>query len=347
MRVGRALRTHCSRLGRAGTLGAALALAFTGACAANDSSVELSVGGLVFTRNADVSMESEDLTITPEQVTVKYQFLNKSDKPVSLTVAFPLPDVDLSDPGTNYAIPTTDPVNFVGFQTTIDGQPVAFETKQNALLDKKDITERLKALAMPLLPSAAQQAKIDELTPAAREALINEGLLVPAGTDVKGKALFEGSWIVQTSFVRQQVFPPGKPVAVEHRYRTSMGISMDTVLRKSLRENKALAAEFQRYRTEYCVPDELLRGIDKVAGPAEANTAKLQERRISYVLKTGANWAGPIKDFRLVVDKGRPNRLVSFCLPNVKKISPTSFEVRAKDFTPDKDLKILLISRFE
>ena len=38
---------------------------------ANDSSAELSVGGLVFTKSPDIAMESEDLTITPEAVTVK------------------------------------------------------------------------------------------------------------------------------------------------------------------------------------------------------------------------------------------------------------------------------------
>ena len=72
---------------------------------------------------------------------------------------------------------------------------------------------------------------------------------------------------------------------------------------------------------------------------------ELRERRISYVSATGANWLGPVKDFRLVVDKGRPERLVSFCLDNVKKISPTTFEVRMKDFTPERDLKILLIGK--
>src|SRR3954452_10459795 len=38
---------------------------------ANDSSAELSVGGLLFTKNADVSMESEELTISPEQIIVR------------------------------------------------------------------------------------------------------------------------------------------------------------------------------------------------------------------------------------------------------------------------------------
>jgi hypothetical protein len=150
---------------------------------------------------------------------------------------------------------------------------------------------------------------------------------------------------VKTSVVRQQTFPPGKPVTVEHRYRASMGLSFDTILRKGLRDNAAMSDEVKRYRATYCVADDLLRGIDKIAGDAEGNTANLRERRISYILKTGANWSGPIKDFKLVIDKGKPDRLVSFCLDNVKKTSPTAFEVRMKDFTPDRDLKILLIGK--
>ena len=103
--------------------------------------------------------------------------------------------------------------------------------------------------------------------------------------------------------------------------------------------------ELKRYRAEYCVQDDLLRGIDRIAGSAEGNVQKLRERRITYVLKTGANWAGPIKDFKIVIDKGSPDRLISFCLDNVKKISSTAFQVRKKDFTPERDLKILLIGK--
>src|ERR1700693_818840 len=87
---------------------------------ANDSSAELALGGLVFTKNSDVSIESEDLAITPGTVTVRYVFLNQSASPVTLTVAFPLPDIDLADDA-NVAFPTGDPVNFVGFSTKVDG----------------------------------------------------------------------------------------------------------------------------------------------------------------------------------------------------------------------------------
>ncbi|WP_374309221.1 DUF4424 family protein [Methylocella sp.] len=52
---------------------------------------------------------------------------------------------------------------------------------------------------------------------------------------------------------------------------------------------------------------------------------------------------GPIGDFRLAVDKGKADSLVSFCAEGVRKISPTQFEVRRKDYTPDAGLDILIL----
>jgi hypothetical protein len=325
--------------------GLSLVLCGTTFCLANDSSAELSVGGLVFTRSADVSMESEELRITPEIITVRYRFLNQTPNPVALTVAFPLPDIDLSE-AENYAFPTSDPVNFVGFETKIDGKPVNFTVHQQAFLGDKDISATLRRLDVPLLPIGAGQARLAELPQQTRDKLINEGLLVQSGSDDKGQPLFDATWTVKTSMVRQQTFPPNKPVLVEHRYKTSLGVGFDTILRRGLRQNKAMENEVERYRMQYCITPDFYASVDKLAGSAEGNVANVQERRISYVLKTGANWAGPIKDFRVAIDKGKPDRLVSFCGENVKKISPTVFEMTAKDFTPDKDLRILLIGRF-
>jgi len=312
---------------------------------ANDSSAELSVGGLVFTRSPDISMESEELTITPEVVTVKYQFRNQSAAPVTLTVAFPLPDIDLAE-ADNFAFPVGDPNNFVGFETKVDGKPVPLTMNQRAMLGDKDVTAALKTAGVPLLPIGASQKRLSELPPATRERLIGEGLLVQSGSDERGRPLYDAAWTVKMSAVRQQTFAPNATVSVEHRYRTSLGTSADTVLRKGLRQNKAMDKEVERYRKQYCISESLLADLDKVAGGAEANTAKLKEWRISYVLKTGANWAGPIKAFRLVVDKGNAERMVSFCAPNIKVLSPTQTESTATNFTPDKDLRILIVGRF-
>jgi len=98
---------------------------------ANDTSAELAIGGLTFTKNADISMESEELKIALDAITVRYVFLNRSTKPVTLTVAFPLPDINLAD-ASNAAFPVGNPLNFVGFSTRIDGKPVSFATSQQA-----------------------------------------------------------------------------------------------------------------------------------------------------------------------------------------------------------------------
>jgi hypothetical protein len=311
---------------------------------ANDSSAELAVGGLVFTKNSVVSIESEDLTITPDTVTVRYVFLNQSAAPVTLTVAFPLPDIDLAD-GANVAFPTGDPANFVGFSTKVDGKPINFTVNQRAILNGKDVTATLRDMGIPPLPIGAQQLKINELPQQTRDRAVAAGLLAQSGTNDKGEPLYEPTWTLKTSVVRQQTFPPGKPVSVEHRYRTSVGMSFDSVLRQGLRQNKALESEVQRYKANYCILDDFLKSIDKLAGAEEANKAKILERRISYVMKTGANWAGPIKNFHLIVDKGQADRIVSFCGDGVKKISATAFELRANDFTPTRDLNIIIVGR--
>ena len=73
-------------------------------------------------------------------------------------------------------------------------------------------------------------------------------------------------------------------------------------------------------------------------------THNWEQHIIEYILVTGANWSGPIKNFRLVVDKGSSDNLVSFCGQGVRKISPTQFEIRAADFTPTSNLSILILS---
>ena len=64
---------------------------------------------------------------------------------------------------------------------------------------------------------------------------------------------------------------------------------------------------------------------------------------LQYVLRSGANWAGPIRDFRLVVDKGNPRSLISFCGTGVRRLDDRRFELRLQNFSPDRDLDILIV----
>lgn len=320
-------------------------LASTSAATCNDTAAELSIGGLQFTRAVTVAMDSEELKISLERVNVRYQFTNTSTKPVSLTVAFPLPNIDLAE-GESIAFPSNDPLNFVDFETKIDGKPIELGVEQRAFVGEKDVTGLLNQLKVAPLPIGAQQFRAQDLSEAARSKMVSEGLLMPAGTNERGRPLYSAGWIVKTSVFRDQTFPAGASVAVEHTYRPSVGASYDTILRKAIRQSKGMAQELDRYRREYCVTDEFLQKLDKMAGASPANNAMIQERRISYVLKTGANWAGPIKNFRLVIDPGGNDRLVSYCAGNLNAGPTNSLEVSAANFVPDRDLKVLVVGRF-
>ena len=311
----------------------------------NDTAAELSIGGLQFTRSAVVVMNSELLRISLKRISVRYQFANTGTVPVALTVAFPLPDIDLSE-GENIAFPSNDPTNFVDFETKIDGVPVKFNVDERAFVGKDDVTSLLRELKMPILPIGAQQIRVQDLTEATRAKLVERGLLMPSGSDERGRPLYEPAWLIKTAVVREQRFPVDHLVTVEHSYRPSVGGSSDTILRKALRKNNAMSKEVERYRKEYCITDSFLAELDRIAGAGQANKAMLQERRVSYVLKTGANWAGPIKDFRLVVDKFGKDQLVSFCAGNLKQSSAEALEFSATEFTPDRDIKFLFIGRF-
>jgi uncharacterized protein DUF4424 len=319
----------------------------TTSCAAraNDSAAELSIGGLQFVRTDEVAMESEELRISLDRVSVRYQFANTTAKPVTLTVAFPLPDIDLSE-AENIALPSTDPVNFVDFKTRVDGVPVPFKIDQRAMVGNRDVSALLNQFKLPLLPIGTHEIRVADLPEATRAKLADQGVLMPVRTDERGRQQYAVAWVAKTTAVRQQTFPPARKVVVEHEYKPSVGTSFDTILRRPLRDNKAMAAEVERYRKDYCISDAFLAQLDQRTGHGAANAARIGERRINYVLRTGANWAGPIRSFKLTIDPGAGDRLVSFCPGRLKPTAPNALEFTATDFKPDSDLKILIVGRF-
>ena len=165
-------------------------LAATCAAHANDSAAELSIGGLQFVRTNDIAMESEDLRISLDRVTVRYQFANTSGKSVTLTVAFPLPDIDLSE-AENIALPSADPINFVDFETRIDGVPAQFQIDQRAMVGDRDVSTLLDQFKLPRLPVGSHEIRVADLPEATRTRLADQGLLMPVRTDDKGRQQYD------------------------------------------------------------------------------------------------------------------------------------------------------------
>jgi len=323
----------------AGIVAAAIA---AGAALANDSTAELAAGGLVLTRDDDIEMRSEDLFISKEEVRVKYRFFNTATADKTVRVAFPMPETYFSESA--IGVPTEEPENLLGFRTVVDGKPVTAEVEQKALLDGRDITAELKRLGVPLQPHLRPTWEaLDALPQAVKDRLVAEGLAGEQEYDDDGtgmkKHLFP-LWRLATTYHWEQTFPAGRELVVEHSYRPAAGSSAGTSIGSPWASKDA---DYQAYLDRFCVDRSFLAGVDRRMREHKAEYPPFWETRISYILKTGGNWKKPIVRFRMIVDKGSADNLISFCATGVRKISPTQFEVVRENWRPDRDLDVLIL----
>ncbi len=324
---------------------AVLSLAAAAPALANNSTGYLAVGGLVLTRSADIEMRSEDLYVSQQEIRVRYRFFNKSPADIETLVAFPIPDLPPRQDENEYAAPADDPVNFLDFKTTVDGKPVPNAIEQRAVANGTDCTAQLRSLNIPLSPAhEATKNALAALSAEQRAKLAAAGIVREEEEDAgKGWVKYAvPNWTLKTAFHWEQSFPAQKELVVEHRYRPFVGGNVGFLVNRDGKIDERTLAE---YKMRYCVDGDFLAAAQRAQKKAVSANGAVTEILLEYVLVTGANWAGPIKDFRLVVDKGEPDNLVSFCAAGVKKTGPTEFEMHYKDYTPDRNLQVLILRR--
>jgi len=231
---------------------------------ANDTSVGLDSGNIIFKKSDGIAMRSEDLYISPKQVKVRYEFANETSADIKTWVGFPIPPFESEPLGdVNYPPDSPDPL---GFSTWVDGKKIPVKIQRK----------------------------------------VKDGQ-------------------VELTYFWEQAFPAGKILVVEHRYQTR-----PTVGFFSAGEELAKA---------YCLEPALQSRIE--AKHKAKEFWGMQE--VGYILTTANNWKGPIGRFRLVLDKLKPDTLVSLCGEGISKTSPTRFEMLKQDFRPQQDLAILFI----
>lgn len=319
---------------------AAAALLAAATALANDTTATIGAGGLVLEKTDSIDMVSEDLFVSTDLIRVRYVFRNRTARPVATVVAFPMPDRKMSDEyGGDVAFPS-------GFVTTVEGQRVAAALERKAMANGRDHRARLERLGVPVAPESIADATraMDRLPAAERRALVADGLAGEEEYDDDGKGMKRHLiplWTVQDRYWWRQTFPAGRDLRVEHRYAPGAGGSVTTGFAfKELRDT----ADGRWARARWCPDAAFLAAIDRrVAARGRDVDPGLPDRRIDYILTTGANWARPIGTFRLVVDKGRPSNLVTFCESGVRKTGPTRFEVVKRNFRPSRDLHVLIV----
>ncbi|MBK8083152.1 MAG: DUF4424 domain-containing protein [Devosia sp.] len=328
----------------------AVLLPVVGPAAANDTMSQLGTGGLIFLTSEHVSMQSEDLFVSPEQVRVRYEFVNNSDADETALVSFPLPDIQGSG-DFMVSVPGEDPDNIFGFTTTFDGKPVELTLHQYAFAFGVDQTDLLVELGVPLIPfGTATTEALNALAEADQRHLLHLGLVIPMQYDSGGgwQTDYVPVWTLKSAYTWEATFRAGEIAEVEHSYVPSVGGTVAVTFLSPPYDGYDPATD---YLKRYCTDDGFVNAVRKtLPNPEEPYGAPFTESWISYIWSTGANWSGAIGRFHLTIDKGRPENLVSFCWDGkVTKTSPTTFEMEATDWFPpyNRELEVLILNRNE
>jgi hypothetical protein len=303
--------------------------------AANDSVASMGAGGLVLQRTDGIEMRSEDLYVSAEEIRVRYRFYNRTDRDIGTLVAFPMPDLP---GGIDSDVAIEDPL-LMPFTTTVNGRRVSTNVEQKAVLNGVDHSDLIRGLGLPLSPrSNATMQALETLPRPQIDMLIQMGLVDDRSWTEAGVRHLAVTplWTLRTTHYWTQIFQAGKELDVRHRYAPAVGGSAGSMFGSSAMDSGDYVDESE---TRYCIDDAFRAGARRM----RARNLNLTETWVDYILTTGANWAEPIGDFRLVVDKGSSRNLVSFCGEGVRKISSTQFEIRRRNYTPTQDLSVLIL----
>jgi len=303
---------------------------------ANDSVASMGAGGLVLGRTDGIEMRSEDLYISATEIRVRYRFYNRTSRDISTIVAFPMPDLE---GGIESDVALDDPSQ-MAFATTVNGRRMTTNVERKALLNGTDHSGLLRGLGVPFTPRGETTMQALAALPRPQiEMLVEMGLVEDRSWSDGGVRRLElvPLWTFKTTHYWTQVFPAGRELDVRHQYVPAVGGSAGSIFGGPDME---AGGYFQAEVDRYCADDAFRAGARRM----RERGLYLTETWIDYILTTGANWAEPIGDFRLVVDKGSARNLVSFCAEGVRKISPTRFEVRRRNYTPTRDLSVLILT---
>ena len=307
---------------------------------ADDSSAMLGAGGVVMlTKNSDIRMATEDLYLSPKQVKVHYSFVNDGAKDADLMVAFPLPDVDNAELSESPIGTTTGGgPNFVGFKLMVDGKPVTPTAEERAIFKGKDVSGQVKAAGLPLNIVIGGYDALQHLPAPKLAALTKVGLIENIGDAANPN--YHALWTTTTKFWWKMHFPAGQPVSVDHTYQPVTGQTFFGAYALEPGE------QHDYYNKNFCLDAPTVAGIKSRLAQIKKQTGNdglLNQYTTDFVIVTANNWKGPIGKFHLTIDKLKATNVLSMCWDGLKKTGATRFESTLTNFSPKKDIQILVL----
>lgn len=313
---------------------------------ADDTSAGITAGGIQFKQTDHILMASEDLFISPSIIRVKFEFKNLTDQDYHTIVAFPLPSYQpqnqtQSDVGVNFDGAIAEQLG-KSFVLKINGQKKKSQEEIKAFNNKgEDVTNLLKKYDINIVNGIKAENQIKTLSDTAIEELKNKGIYELLHFESEGD-WHDLKWEVRHIFYWDQVFPAGKVTRIEHEYQPMPTSSYATYLGTDSVKDFCIDPQAKDNLIAY----NQKRYNEETGKILENSTDGISfgYQDIGYILKTGNNWAGPIKKFHLTIEIGENDLAAFACFEGLKQTSARHLEAELRDFTPTHDLRVLFIN---
>ena len=301
---------------------------FGGPGYSNDSEASIGVGGLQFEKNEHIQMVSEVLKISPDLVDVTYIYKNHSDKRQKILVGFPVPDMLCSNPYIPY---------WLEFETFINGKKTDDWTfHKRKFLSTKVLDEMGKELGLDdgwwdsenRYSFCQALERINEFSPK-----LFRNIVQTDHTYDKNHPFKSYSHPFFT-VLRTQTFYPKETVTVRHVYKPVLGQHF------LWGDNGLLSFDMMASdtRTDCDYARKVWDEYKFISSGSSAAT-------LDYILKTGQNWAGTIKKFKLEIipRTEEDSYLVVSCFKGLSISLEGNYVFEAENFIPTENIDIAFL----
>lgn len=285
--------------------------------------------GPIFDLPASMTVERLEVHLSIYSVRLAYVFKSPEHQTVHFSFALPEmpvdanPDIAALDENSEAAGLAADiaPANYLYLSVNVNGQKPVLGGHGRALLGGKDVTRQLLDAGVPLLSGPDEKPMWRHLPPQVQ-------------TKLEGRGLISGDtaqWTYQADFEWDQSFEPG-----ETRVEVSYAPLADYWSDINLDSFPEIASDGSATRA-YCIDDAVRRKFLSGEHYYELYT-------VTHLAALAGGWRGPVGHYRLMVDKGATANFVAFCPQAAKKISPTTFEWAATNYTQGSKIGVMFFS---
>jgi hypothetical protein len=244
--------------------------------AANDTSGRvLPTGDIQFTKQEDVEMVQESLYLSPNEIEVNYLFKNTTDKDIKAEVFFPIP---------NYNGYSTFGNKGIDFKAYLNGKNIQYKKDKRYIVEDMDITKEIQFLLEEYDRSFAQINWIGHAGSCERcENGVCKGV----------KECHE-----QVQDLSQKMIDIINGFQLPDNIKAKLLSTLNVWVYE---EGGSLVEYIEKvsFYWEQTFPAGKIVHIKHTYKPSVFSSS-MGDTAFGYILKTGANWKGPIKQFNLL-----------------------------------------------